>query len=445
MYIAKQRMFACKRRWYVQVIIGMWLLIGNGKAFAQSGGVSHEELHGIKADGWKEIEHSEAVSVMEMIIDHTKGNYEKIRTWEGTYGVRMEQYLSQEYAAEVLKKYWEGRQATPVMQTFDYPLQFVIDMKTGSIYRSKENTEMAFIEIGSKKTIKTPPGIHAVRERSVVTSEHYVHFPPESVSAGFSMLPDYPEAQNKRAAFREPPKTALKQSRGDLLNPCEWFGFSPRTRFWEKLALYVKALNGDAGEEVKRKAMKEVSMYQNVTASGTQYKLVAEMTSPSSLFFTSIWGSASGFNPLSLTVSEDRQGKQLSFSVKWRWKQFDGIYLPSWKREVVYNNGSKEPTYVLECTLESCSVNHPIDPHQFDYQGLGLLEGDLVVDKIEKRMLIMKDGQPVKLANFGDRYIPPSERRLGLSKGWQLTLCSGLLVVLVAIFVVRHRKRKRLA
>jgi len=317
----------------------------------------------------------------------------------------MEQYLSQDYVAQAFL----GRQTAPLIQTFDYPLQFAIDIKTDSIYRSKENTEMAFFEIGSKDAIKIP-GVDAVNERSVVTSEHYVHFPPKMVSPGFSMLPDHPEAQNKHAAFREPRAEALKQSRGDLLNPCEWFGFSPQLKFWDELALYVKAMNGEAGEEVKRKVMEKINMYQNVTASGTQYKLVAEMTSPRPIFFASIWSSASGFHPVSSTVSEDKQGKQLLGTVEWRWKRFDGIYLPAWRKEFVFNKGSKEATYVLECTLESCSVNHPLDSHQFDYQGLGLKEGDLVVDKINKMMLIMKDGQAVKLANFGEKYLPPETR-----------------------------------
>lgn len=444
MYIANRRAAPCECWWYIKITIicGMWLVIASGAAVAQSGGGSHDEFHGIKDNDWKEMGHSERVEVMKMIIAQTKGNYERIRTWEGTYKVRMEQYLSQAYAAELLKENRKGRQAAPVMQTFDYPLQFAVDMKTDSIYRSTENTEMAFFEIGSKKAIKIP-SLGAVNERSVVTPEHYLHFPPKMVWPGFSMLPDHPEAQDKRAAFREPREKALKQSQGDLLNPCEWFGFSQQAKFWEDLTLYVRAMDGEAGEEVKRKTMENVNMYQNVTASGTQYKLIAEMTSPRPIFFASIWSSASGFNPLSLTVSEDKQGKQLLSTMEYRWKQFNGIYLPAWRKEVVFNKDSKKTTYVVECTLESCSVNHPLDSHQFDYRGLGLKEGDLVVDRIEKVMCVMKDGQPLKLANFGEKYVSPDKRVFALSQGWKLTILVSLVFLLTTLLIARRYRREK--
>jgi len=141
-------------------------------------------------------------------------------------------------------------------------------------------------------------------------------------------------------------------------------------------------------------------------------------------------------------VSEDKQGKQLVSTTEWRWKQFDGIYLPTWRKEVVFRKGGKDAATVLECTLESCFVNRPLGSHQFDYQGLGLKEGDLVVDKIEKRMLIMEGGQPVKLADFGEKYVPPEARRSALPRVWAFAISIVLFALLIGILIARRYRRR---
>ena len=47
-------------------------------------------------------------------------------------------------------------------------------------------------------------------------------------------------------------------------------------------------------------------------------------------------------------------------------------------------------------------VNQPLGPHQFDERGLGLSDDDLVLNHLERVAYIIKGGEPVKLANFGE-------------------------------------------
>jgi Tol biopolymer transport system component len=55
--------------------------------------------------------------------------------------------------------------------------------------------------------------------------------------------------------------------------------------------------------------------------------------------------------------------------------------------------------------LTECTLNRPLGPHQFDERGLGMSDGDLVLNHLERVAYVFRDGVPVKLANFGDRSI----------------------------------------
>ena len=57
-------------------------------------------------------------------------------------------------------------------------------------------------------------------------------------------------------------------------------------------------------------------------------------------------------------------------------------------------------------------MNRPLGPHQFDERGLGLSDGDLVLNHLERVAYIIKGGEPVKLANFGERSDPASRRTM---------------------------------
>jgi Tol biopolymer transport system component len=55
--------------------------------------------------------------------------------------------------------------------------------------------------------------------------------------------------------------------------------------------------------------------------------------------------------------------------------------------------------------LKDCALNRPLGPHRFDERGLGLVDGDLILNHLERVAYIIKGGEPVKLANFGDRSV----------------------------------------
>ena len=373
-----------------------------------------------------------------MLKQQTMGNYERIRTWRGAYTVQAQQYLSKGFVKANLGMMTrpeapeEGSRVSALVQEFNHVQLFAIDIPSGSVYRAKESVNLRWMEEGKERKML---GSSPVEERSVVTSEHYLHFSPKVVWPGFEAVIGFPKAQDKRAAFRDPPEKARKQHRGELMDPRLFFGTNSVLKFWEKLSLLAQALRAQRPVNL--------AVYEVVGPGNPCYQLVEELNAAggrSKIHVVSIWDSEAGFNPVSLVLSRDVSGKQPLTIRKWQWRQFDAVYIPAKVDEALYHPKSGRITYHREVKLKECAVNDPLDPQQFSYHGLGLQDDDLVMDRIENVCYVMEGRKLVKVADFNDEYKPPGQ--FGSSfRRW--VLAGGSVVLLAVVLVVLWRKRSK--
>jgi hypothetical protein len=141
-------------------------------------------------------------------------------------------------------------------------------------------------------------------------------------------------------------------------------------------------------------------------------------------------------------MSTDEAGEQPQRKMRSRWKLFGGVYLPERVEEAVFGR-NKNGQVVLrrELQLLELSVNESAEPSQFSYAGLGMKDGDLVMDDINKACYILRGGKPEKLADYGSKYIAPLPAvpprfRLALSAG-----AFALLMIVVAALWLRRASR----
>lgn len=87
-------------------------------------------------------------------------------------------------------------------------------------------------------------------------------------------------------------------------------------------------------------------------------------------------------------------------------------------------------------SFTDCAVNHPIDPSRFTYAGLGMRDGDLVMDRIEGVAYILRDGELCKLADFDTE---PEPRRGNRLLRWIL---GGIPAILLLAFGARRILRR---
>lgn len=383
---------------------------------------------------WVELSPEERLEALELLAEQTKGNYERIRTWQGVYRGRQIGLMPRDYVATFGEDV-DADDVADLIREIDFDLTFAIDIASGAIYRERKRDtryrKQGTDELVTLRNVKT-----AFEMRSVATAEHYVHFYPEEVWTGFSAVAEHHDAQQKRAAFRDPIEKAKKKESAELMNPCDFFGFDYLTKFWEGLDLYIRALRGETTQEEKRLASEMMVVSKAIHNGEPWYRLKSKL---SNFYSNSVWSAAAGFNPVHYVLSKDEAGTEIVKMLSWQWAQADGIYVPAMVSRTMQNDEGIL-TYQRDVELTECVLNAPLDEHQFDYQGLGLKDGELVMDRIEEVCYIMRDGQPVKLAAFGEQYVPPGEAELRASSTRWLFL-GGNVVLIALIVALIWRKR----
>jgi dipeptidyl aminopeptidase/acylaminoacyl peptidase len=114
-----------------------------------------------------------------------------------------------------------------------------------------------------------------------------------------------------------------------------------------------------------------------------------------------------------MVTAHDKPDGKLETKIEWQWKTIDGVYLPSTIKESAYRAADGGLSKQQETRLKECVLNWPLGLHQFDERGLGVVDGDLVLNHLERVAYIIKGGEPVRLAKFGERSVlhPTPARR----------------------------------
>ena len=357
---------------------------------------------------WIDVAPPERLHVLEQLAVQSKVNYEKIKTWRGSYSYMLRQYLDTQFVAQLLagagplggEPAPQGK-AGPLMQEFDSVLTFAIDAGSDAIYRDAQTSRMRFLKVGTDEEVKIP-NVGSADHRSIVTPGVYLFFYPKE-RATSSFLPDHPEAQMKRRVERFPAREA-RMREGGTPDPREFFKFDSVNFFWSGLELYARAFRGDLGAEQKNVVEQRLKIYQADGPGGRWYRDQMSFTNPdgSTLWVATVWSPQAGYNAVSMVRTLDTPVGRPESTIEWQWKVIDGVYIPSTIKESAYRAARGELSKEQVTRLKDCALNRPLDPHQFDEKGLGVSDGDLVLNHLERVAYIIKGGEPVKLANFGE-------------------------------------------
>ena len=152
---------------------------------------------------------------------------------------------------------------------------------------------------------------------------------------------------------------------------------------------------GDDKEET-RQLSERTTFYESTNSEGTWYKWVLERGEPRESVVTSIFSSNAGFNPV-FFCREKIGGAALHVLLR-RWCAFDNIHVPVKIRETLFNPENGKLTFQRELELKESVLNEPLAPNQFDYTGLGMKDGEVILDYIENQGLVLRNGKPEKLA-----------------------------------------------
>ena len=107
-----------------------------------------------------------------------------------------------------------------------------------------------------------------------------------------------------------------------------------------------------------------------------------------------------GFNAVAYVHTEGGPDGRALAKLEWDWTVVAGIYVPSRIKESHNYAGKDHLGTHRESMLENCRLNQPLNPHQFDHHGLGMVDGELIIDHVKRVVYVLKNGEPVKLEDF---------------------------------------------
>jgi hypothetical protein len=343
---------------------------------------------------WEEITLPEKLEVLEMLVAHMSGNYQKIHTWSGSYSEHSERVISARMTG--------GSTAVPAIESdlraeFDCVCLFSIDLSADAcLLTVKEGKESYFeAETNTPATVSLK---RPLEERCVLTSEHFLKLRPAGRYRGFVALEGF-DLPSKRAVFREPASNARLSLFSNFLDPRLIFCVTRNIKAWEEFENgYIPCLRGDLGDERRNLFDKKLLLSKAVQDGDVWYRATQRQPNGTPIK-EQVYASHAGFNRTSLRVWK---GGSISHRYTYRYQVIDGVYVPS-HVDLEYDGLTNR----REWKLRDCVLNKPIAPSQFTYEALGIEDGDLIMDNIEQVAYEYKSGEPEKLANYGEG--PPKE------------------------------------
>jgi RNA polymerase sigma factor (sigma-70 family) len=346
---------------------------------------------------WNEVPAAQWLDVLEMLAARSRSNYGKIKTWKGSYRFTVRQYLNKDFVTSLPVP---SGKAEPLMQEFEFGENFALDTASGNIYRDKAKGGMRFLRIGTNEAFAIKdvgPGYG----RSIVTADRCLEFRPDE-QATTAFLPDHPDAQNKRIINCYPLREHERLIAADAPDPRGFFKTDPGNQLWSGAELYAQALRGRHGMDQFKEAARRLTIHQADGPGGRWYWEQTRLNGAGTkvLYSTAIWSPQAGCNPVLCFLASDRPDGPRESMSEWHWKLVDGIRVPSEFRSARYRGTDEQLSHEAKAVLAECALNQPLDPHQFDYQGLGAADGDVIVDYIDRIVYAFRNGKPVKLGRF---------------------------------------------
>ncbi len=352
---------------------------------------------------WTVISPDRRLETIDFIAARTKANYERIKTWKGTYSYKIRHRLNGNQLPPRFKNGLPVQNPGPLIQQTDGRTDFAIDMASGNIYRDKRTSAITFFKPGTNES-EDIPGVGANDFRSILTKDDYINFRPDE-QATYVYLAHLPEANNKRIARRYTDnRMRMEMRQFDLIDPRDFFGLDMLSKPWMLLEFVAKALRGKSGDNDRRVAEERFHLARADAPDGRWYCQLQELNSGRgpSVWVTAFWSPRAGFNPVGYVLADDKPDGKLNTKIEKEWTVIDGIYVPSRIKEWGWEIAGGDLSMERESKLSNGIVNRPLDPHQFDHAGLGMADGDLIIDEQKRVGYIIKDGEPVKLGDFVD-------------------------------------------
>lgn len=319
--------------------------------------------------------------ILNLISEQARSNYERIRTWEGDIDVERRVMYEGAEAQEIFKTLTDASGEIPkrVLESAQMTIQFRADLGKGLFYSINhfgKPVQYVDFDTGKNLAIRATFGYDV----SIVTPEYYLYLD--------SSIPDNGAGAVRAAIKEKPPAECL---------PCEIQSiFDPRTLFgtpepiWKTVPQVLETIRKSGQYVVDGHSLR---VENHIEGSLSEYRLrIPVKSGPAELIFiTRTFSSAKGYNPV-LVESTEVEGKVIQKGTL-DYELIERVFLPAKTGFQRFVAKDGQAYYEKHATLKNQRINKPIAADTFTFRNLGLKNGDKLIDKIEGKDYVYRDGR----------------------------------------------------
>ena len=234
-------------------------------ADADENGTHSSRSASIDGKQWSEVGAIAQGQALKMLADQTQSNYEKIRTFDGTFEVEITQGLTKNHVNSTF-----GGNAA-LRQKVSFVSHVIIDLAANKVFFTLEKHRLQFFKEDTGAPVEVP-NVSSQKGNSVVTPESYLSFDPEMRILGTDFLPNHPDTKNKRVVNRLVARDGWRQNSADLVDIRDFFGTSDaRLKIWDQLRGYAKAWRGESKTLTQDQARSRIRLMKAVQPDKEDY------------------------------------------------------------------------------------------------------------------------------------------------------------------------------
>ncbi|MDO5554284.1 MAG: hypothetical protein Q4G68_11030 [Planctomycetia bacterium] len=323
---------------------------------------------------WKEVlDPIEKAEVFMFLYQAGSGNYAKIKFWDAVYNVVLDSTYVKENAT----------------------VHFLIDTTRDSLLSWRFQ---AINYIDHLETKNLPPGASF---HSIYTPDRTYTLTGLAKSSGGSPVetPGYIMHDQRKVRVVSPStiSTSPLNQQGDprffftLANPCV------ANVYWKEYPVIASCLRGEKTETLRETINAEYKIYDYIDDANVWYKIETWLPNRQRMLRATIFSGQSGFLPVRHIEATNYTPPFLT-EVLLEWQnQNEEVFIPK-----TYSILSQFGKSLIKYNLDESKINSPLPKNCFSWQGLGLENGDLILNDMEQQVyIVQKNGNLKILCQYG--------------------------------------------
>ena len=376
-------------------------------------------------ESWTELDFEQSVASLRLLTSSLEYALGSISTYRGEFAVDAKLLLDKNHVRSINKTNQSYDQN--VYRLLRFSVSVVSDRRNNKTYRNVKYSESS-AECGGRIVEMDDAVFTDVA--SVDTPKEHLFLESGDLTLSLAEIPDSPSFPIDTVVRVTPPEDELNRGHEGFVDPYRPYDM----KSWGNVDYVLRLLEGGEGTDKQNEVKSAVSVCESNDDQGNKWFLYRQSFAGGNSLCV-VWGEPSGFLPVCHAYMNSDQRLITAYSVKWR--NDDGIYVPEdILSESYLPNGDLSTRQKIYA--DRCELNEPVSPDQFSFRALGLKEGGLIVDNIQKKIYRYEKGEPVFFSEFNAKWKEKEKRKI--DKFRLFVLVAGFAMIGAGIWLRRGRR-----